>query len=189
MRITFWRRGFSASLFRCRTAMPPRVPEETRIKIIGLSESGFSQRQISLQMKCSLTAVNRIIKAFREEGRIKDAPRGAPPASTSREEDNLIAAASAADPFLAATDIKRELNLQASAVTIRRRLLSCGLKSSVSAEKIGLSDEHKVKRVLFAQEHKQWTVNQWAGVIFSDESTFSSCFNQRRRVWRPSQHR
>lgn len=81
-----------------------------------------------------LPTVNRVNRAYREEGRIRNASRGAPPVATTQEEDVYIVALSSADPFLTATYIKRELALEASVCTIRRTLHTTGLKCSAAAQ-------------------------------------------------------
>ncbi|KAH9380501.1 hypothetical protein HPB48_013948 [Haemaphysalis longicornis] len=54
-----------------------RVPEEDRRRIVELSK-GYSQRQIRELVSRPLHTANRIVQAYRYEGRIRDAPRGHP---------------------------------------------------------------------------------------------------------------
>ena len=35
-----------------------------------------------------------------------------------------------------------------------------------------LTDAHKVKRIKFARDHRNWTVQDWSNVLFTDESPF-----------------
>jgi len=55
--------------------------------------------------------------------------------------------------------------------TLRRRQSEAGLASCVAAEKPGLSAENVVKRLEWAQRYKDWTVEHWKKVIWSDESS------------------
>ncbi|KAH9375464.1 hypothetical protein HPB48_015427 [Haemaphysalis longicornis] len=54
-----------------------RVPEEGRCRIGELSK-GYCQRPITALLSRPLHTVNRIVQAYRYEGRIRDAPRGHP---------------------------------------------------------------------------------------------------------------
>ncbi|KAH7984580.1 hypothetical protein HPB52_022854 [Rhipicephalus sanguineus] len=107
---------------------------------------------------------------------------GRPRATT---EDRLITAAIVADPFQSAEDIRAALSLTVSSETVRRRLSELGLQSFVAAQKPCLSDSQLQERIMFATAMKDWTTEKWGDVIFSDESTFSTRWDQRKRVWRP----
>ncbi|KAH7985779.1 hypothetical protein HPB52_025408 [Rhipicephalus sanguineus] len=52
-----------------------RVPEDERLRIVELYTKEYSQRAVAAMVKRPLKTVNRIIQAFRDENRIKDAPR------------------------------------------------------------------------------------------------------------------
>lgn len=166
--------------------MPSRVPPAERRNIIRLSIQGVSQREISNRTGRSLGAVNRIIQAYRDEdGRIEDAHRSGRPRSSSEEVDQLIVAAAVVDPFQNAREIKHALQIDLSESSIRRRLQEAGLGSCISAQKPYLTDRQKLQRLNFARAHEQWSVTDWGEVVFTDESTFSSRWDQQRRVWRP----
>lgn len=169
--------------------MVRRVSIQDRWKIIGLSQSGIRQKDIAAQIGCSIPTVIRIVRAYREEGRVRDARRGSRQRATTEDEDIAILASSSRDPFKTATDLKRELGLAASTSTIQRRLRGARLRSCAAARKTGLTEHHKAARLRFCQEHVHWTEAEWQEVVFSDESTFSSTCHQWCRVWRPPRSR
>ncbi|KAH6924559.1 hypothetical protein HPB50_019532 [Hyalomma asiaticum] len=70
--------------------------------------------------------MNRIIQAFRDDGRVTDMERIGRPRATTEEEDRLITAAIVADPFQSAEDIREALSLTVSSETVRRRLSELG---------------------------------------------------------------
>ncbi|KAH6946559.1 hypothetical protein HPB50_013974 [Hyalomma asiaticum] len=96
----------------------------------------------------------------------------------------LIVQAAKEAPFTTARQIKDSLNLSGSMSTIRRRLHEKGLRSRLPAQKPGHSEANKLARLGYAQEHAAWTVDDWRCVIFTDESTFSTRWDQRQRIWR-----
>lgn len=175
-----------SSPFSYRGSMPKRVPIDVRRRITELWLQEKSQREICHLTGKSLSAVNRIIQAYRDEdGRLSDAPRSGRHRCTSEECDLLIVAAAVTDPFQSAGQIKAALNLQASEETIRRRMREAGLRGFVAAQKPHLTDRQKAQRLQFSREYEHWTREEWTQVIFSDESTFTSRWDQERRVWRP----
>ncbi|KAM7310368.1 hypothetical protein ISCGN_007276 [Ixodes scapularis] len=166
--------------------MASRVPLAERRNIIELSIQGVSQRQISNRTGRSLGAVNRIIQAYRDEdGRIEDAHRRGRPRSSSEEVDQLIVAAVVVDPFQNAREIKDALQIDLSESSIRRRLQEAGLGSCIAAQKPYLTDRQKRQCLNFACSHERRSVTDWGEVVFTDESTFLSRWDQQRHVWRP----
>ncbi|KAG0416889.1 hypothetical protein HPB47_006059 [Ixodes persulcatus] len=118
----------------CSHLVMARVSEADRRKIVELAQNGHSQRVIAALVNRPLKTVNRIVQAFRYEGRICDAPRGPPPRATTEDEDHYIVAAAVDDPFLSAREIRKHLGLNASdATNVRgRRMTGAGSSSQTS---------------------------------------------------------
>jgi len=68
--------------------------------------------------------------------------------------------------------------------TVQRRLRDYGLKGCIAAKKPLLRKQNKVKRLQWAKEHKDWSINQWYKVLFSDESKFEIFGGKRRQYVR-----
>ncbi|KAH9374450.1 hypothetical protein HPB48_004483 [Haemaphysalis longicornis] len=155
--------------------MPPRVPLSARQEV--------PQRDICRRTGTSLTALNGIIQAYRDEdGRLADAPRSGRQRCTCDEVDRLIVAAAFEDPFQSERGIRDALNLNVSLGTIRNRMKDAGLNGCVVAQKPYLTAKQKEQRLAFARAHEQWTVEDRREVVFTDESTFSTRWDQQRRV-------
>lgn len=162
-----------------------RIPEEERMRIVELSLQNYSQRAISAVTNRPLKTVNRIIQAYRKDRRIKDAPRKARPKVTTEDEDMAIVLAANDFPASTAQEIKQIAGVSAvSDKTVKRRLHSAGLKSRIAVQKPIVSAANKDRRLVFAREHEHWN-EEWKNVVFTDESTFSTRWDQRQRVWRP----
>jgi hypothetical protein len=74
---------------------------------------------------------------------------------------------------------------QISARTVRRILHENDLSSHKPVACPKLTADHRVNRMRFAENHTNWTIQQWSSVMFSDESRF--CLRSpdgRERVWR-----
>ncbi len=64
-----------------------------------------------------------------------------------------------------------------------------GLPSRPAAIKPHLTDLLMKKRLAFARSHREWTVDQWKNVVWSDESTFRIMASHCAHVIRPRGHR
>lgn len=78
--------------------------------------------------------------------------------------------------FKTAPQIRSEVNsnhnLIVSTSTMQRRLREVGLHGRKARKKPRLNSSQKRARLLFAHEHKNWSLTQWSRVLFSDESRF-----------------
>lgn len=57
-------------------------------------------------------------------------------------------------------------------MSVKRRLHSDGLKRSESVKKTILEKKNKLKRLNWTQQHKDWTLEDWKKVQWTDESKF-----------------
>jgi hypothetical protein len=60
-----------------------------------------------------------------------------------------------------------------SDITIWRILRHAGFRKTKPTGKPGLTDEMKAARLKFALEHKDWTIDDWKKVIWTDERHLS----------------
>ncbi|KAG0439738.1 hypothetical protein HPB47_016545 [Ixodes persulcatus] len=134
-----------------------------RRRIIDLCLKEYSQRAIADLVQRPLKTVNRIIQAYKNEGRIADAPHNRRPRVTTADQDQTIVAAVAVDPFLSARDVNTP--------TIYRRFSEAGLESRIAAQKHRLSEDNKRQRYdpEFLQEvvaSGRSVVNVWGAVSY-----------------------
>jgi len=86
---------------------------------------------------------------------------------------------------------KIRVELEESGSRISRRTISrhvtdeFGLKSRKPARKPRLTSARKLKRLQFAKKYKDWKIQQWSRVLFSDETTFQQFASRKRTVSRP----
>ncbi|KAM7307395.1 putative transposable element tc1 transposase [Ixodes scapularis] len=162
-----------------------RMPIEERRHIVELSLREYSQRTIADLTGRSIATVNRIIQAYRDKRRLEDASHRRRPRVTTEKKDLQLVAAVAAIPFQSAREVLDTLGIDASARTERRRFAEAGLSSRRAAQKPLLSESNIRDRLQFAGSTKSGRGTTRGKVMFSDESTFTTQWNQRLRVWRP----
>ncbi|CAJ0916738.1 unnamed protein product [Ranitomeya imitator] len=77
------------------------------------------------------------------------------------------------------SDLQKERQMEAgvkcTARTVRNRLLEAGLKSCKPRKKPFINEKQRRARLKFAIDHKDWTIEDWSKVIFSDGSNFQLC--------------
>ncbi|GFU81376.1 transposable element Tcb2 transposase [Trichonephila clavipes] len=76
---------------------------------------------------------------------------------------------------------------QISRKTVARRLRGGGLYARRPVVCVPLTRQHRTSRLQWCREHHNWTEQDWACVLFSDESRFSLSSDCRRQlIWRES---
>ncbi|GFS66922.1 transposable element Tcb1 transposase [Trichonephila clavipes] len=121
----------------------------------------------------------------------KKTARGGRVTSTTPAEDRYIVLSSkrnrrttaqqVANQFLAAS------GKQISRKTVARRLRGGGLYARRPVVYVLLTRQHHTTRLQWCREHHNWTEQDWACVLFSDESRFSlSSDCKRQLIWRES---
>lgn len=93
--------------------------------------------------------------AWDEEGRLAHAQRRGRTESATKEEDVMIVAVVAKDPFLNAKEIWEALQLYVSAKTIQRRLHKSPVRSCVAPQKPHLTYSQRLARLEFARAAQQ----------------------------------
>lgn len=146
-------------------------------------EHDYTERQIAQKLGLPRSTVHYWIR------KRKPTKKPGRQSKTTPDIDELIYDMSVADPFLPATQIKRRLDIDLCAESIRRRLKQRGLKNRAVATKPFLTPVHRQKRLQFARYYLHWSLDDWQTVVFADEKVFSSSGHGPVRVWRPDGQR
>jgi hypothetical protein len=130
----------------------------------------MSVSHIAHMTGCDVRTIQHWVDYYNKHRSLQDEPRSGRPRVTSEETDTLIAATAIETPFTTPRTIRSELEVEASARTIRRRLDEAGLFGRVARISYPFTDEHIVQRLAFANFYKTWKEKDWASVLFSDET-------------------
>lgn len=166
-----------------------RLTYEERLKIIFMVERGDSYSKIAKEMSTTPGAISKIISKKKDTGNVADKQRSGRPRKTTPREDRILVRTCLENRRLSALDIQKKIEkdqgIHLGKRTVQKRLSEAGLRGCVAVKKPLLSDANCSKRLKFAREHKNWTVNDWKKVLFSDESSFELfCGDKRRYVRR-----
>lgn len=181
-------RKLSFSRFLGLTMPGRRISSESHAQIAILFEEGKSTREITAILEIPQATVSRSVRNFKKTGKYGfRKPEGRRKITSSRMDKTIIRAAKKS-PQKSSEGIRDELPKQGevpSARTIRRRLSAAGLKSYRPAKKPRLSSKNIKDRLAFCKKYRNWTEEQWARVMFSDETqivqfgTSSGCYIRR----------
>lgn len=153
-------------------------------KIIAWWKVKKSKKWIAKNLKRTPKAIRYVIKNYETRGTAERKLGSGRKMATTPRENRMIKKAALSERFASANKIKRDLKLNVTSRTIRNRLYKCGLKSRVAVKKPFISKLNIKKRLEFAIKYKDWTIQDWSKVLFSDESLFTLHWNGKRRVWR-----
>ncbi|GFW59911.1 transposable element Tcb1 transposase [Trichonephila clavipes] len=162
-----------------------------RGRIIGKIEEGRKITDVAREFDIAHSVVSRLWKSFKTTVMCSRRHGGGRVRSTTPSEDRYIVlsakrnrrtiAQQVANQFLAAS------GKQISRKTVARRLRGGGLYARRPVVCVPLARQHRTSRLQWCREHHNWTEQDWACVLFSDESRFSLSSDCRRQlIWRES---
>ena len=159
-----------------------------RNSIIYGHKIGHSSRQIAKIVGCGHSAVSACINRYNVTGSTEAKPRSERPCLLqSSDRKNLKRlVTNKKNCRKCARDIqdlwKKKNGQEISVSTIQHALNSVGLKNCAARCKPFISPDNMNKQLMWAREHAHWTTEDWAKVLWSDESTFTQ-FQQAQTSW------
>uniref|UniRef100_A0A096LXV4 Transposase Tc1-like domain-containing protein n=1 Tax=Poecilia formosa TaxID=48698 RepID=A0A096LXV4_POEFO len=150
--------------------------------------------KIGKTLKVSPSADAKTIKRYKETGSHEDRTRKGIPGVTSAAEDKFIRVTSLRNRRLTAAQIRDQVNptqssssRHISATTVKRRLCESGLHGRIAGRKPLLRTGNK-QRLVWAKEHKEWTLDQWKSVLGLESKFVIFGSNHRVFVRRRKEH-
>ncbi|GFX03690.1 transposable element Tcb2 transposase [Trichonephila clavipes] len=167
------------------------IDDFMRGRIIGKIEEGRKITDVVREFDIAYSVVSRLWKSFKTTGMCSRRHGRGRVRSTTPAEDRYIVlsakrnmrttAQQVANQFLAAS------GKQISRKTVARRLRGGGLYARRPVVCVPFTRQHRSARLQWCREHHNWTEQDWACVLFSDESRFSLSSDCRRQlIWRES---
>ncbi|GFU97464.1 transposable element Tcb2 transposase [Trichonephila clavipes] len=167
------------------------IDDFMRGRIIGKIEEGRKITYVAREFDIAHSFVSRLWKSFKTTGMCSRRHGGGLVRSTTPAEDRYIVlsakrnrrttAQQVANQFLAAS------GKQISQKTVARPLRGGGLYARRPVVCVPLTRQHRTALLQWCREHHNWTEQDWACELFSDESRFSLSSDCRRQlIWRES---
>ncbi|GBN82613.1 hypothetical protein AVEN_122096-1 [Araneus ventricosus] len=161
-----------------------RLDDGIRWRIVGRQEAGQSEVQICREFNLTPSVVCNLWKQFQDTGSIERKPGQGRPRATTGTEDRYLSIKSRRTSQLS-RDLHSVTGTRVSRVTVSKRLHETGLFARRPAVCVPLPSTNRRVRLAWCREHRDWSMDQWATVLFSDESLFSPNTDSRLTfIWR-----
>jgi transposase len=154
--------------------------------ILSLLDSGHSGNEISSITGVGTTTVTRLHSRYRP---YLHKSSGGHPSKLSttdiRHAIHLIGTGKAENAVEVTRVLRDVINQPLSAQTVCNSLKDVGLKAMVKKKRPLLTKRHRKERMDFALTHKDWTVEDWKTVVWSDETKINRLGSDGRKwVWK-----
>ncbi|GFS50332.1 transposable element Tcb2 transposase [Trichonephila clavipes] len=155
---------------------------------------GLSQADAARRLNVSRSVVQRLWDQYQSEDSVSRRPVPGRPRATTPAEDRFLALSArrrrtTTVPQLVADHFQAS-GRRISATTVRNRLHNAGLYARRPVVCAPLNGRQRRNRLCWAREHVSWTQQQWASVMFTDESRFTmESDSGRLLIWREQRTR
>ena len=162
----------------------PRLNQNQRIQALTML-ARVDVSNVSRAFGCHRNTIIRLRLRFQQTGGVADRRRPGRPRVTNLRTDRFITLTHLRRRFQTATSSARQYGI--SKQTVLRRLRQARQPIRPMRPYVGqvLTARHRAARLQWAKWHFRWGRQQWARVLFSDESRFNlSHYDGRIRVFR-----
>lgn len=165
------------------------LTKEECAQVVLLQEEGYSYRIIGERYGVSHTTISRIIRRYRETGNHSRRRGQGRHRATTRVHDRFVRLCALRQRFVTCRSLQAQLQevhgLEICTETVRKRLREDDLLCRIPARCPMLTVHHRRDRLNFARNHVNWLEDNWAQILFTDESRFClhNC-DRRIRVYR-----
>ncbi|GFY08274.1 HTH_Tnp_Tc3_2 domain-containing protein [Trichonephila clavipes] len=152
---------------------------------------GLSQADAARRLNVSRNVVQRLWDQYQSEDSVSRRPVPGRPRATTPAEDRFLALSArrrrtTTVPQLVADHFQAS-GRRISATTVRNRLHNASLYARRPVACVPFNGRQRRNRLCWAREHVSWTQQQWASVLFTDESRFTmESDSGRLLIWRNS---
>lgn len=145
---------------------------------VTLRSEGYSLREIADKIGGGATpsGIRKLCKRFEGTSTVTTATGRGRKKCTSEKTDRRIVRLALKNRKSPANAINRVLldsDVNISDRTVRRRLVSAGLRARIPRKRPYLNEKQRKKRITWAKEHILWTTDDWKKVLWSDETKIS----------------
>ncbi|GFT74010.1 transposable element Tcb2 transposase [Trichonephila clavipes] len=147
-----------------------RLPNSLRWRAVGWMEMGLSQADAARRLNVSRSVVQRLWDQYQSEDSVSRRPvPGRPRATTPAEDRFQLFRHEGEEPLLSRSSLQTTFKHQEE----ESPLLRCEIVFTMQICMRFLNGRQRRNRLCWAREHVSGTQQQWASVLFTDESRFT----------------
>jgi hypothetical protein len=150
-------------------------------EIIAL-EPHYSHAEISRQLDIPRSTIVDFIQRTRNRQSIDNLPHPGRPRETTNRTNRYFVHLAESNTRVPLKEIKNKSNVTVCEQTIRRRLHDFGIRKWRAVNRALLTQNHVIKRLEWAKQHRHWTRKDWEKVLWSDESAVKKD-SDARTIW------
>ncbi|GFW28455.1 transposable element Tc1 transposase [Trichonephila clavipes] len=167
------------------------IDDLMRGRIIGKIEEGRKITDVAREFDITHSVLSPLWKSFKTTGMCSRRYEGGRVRITTPAEDRYIVLSAKRNTSTTAQQVANQFlaapGKQISRKTVVRRLRGGGLYALRPVVCVPLTRQHRTARLQGCREHHNWTEQDWACLLFSDESRFRLSSDCRRQlIWRES---
>jgi len=155
------------------TTMPPEktgnLTEFEKGQSVALKEKSLTFSEMGKILSRPKSTVLSFYNWFQKRGDMKNLPMPGRHKIIDARTHRRLVRESKKVRHLLLLELRNEVAPHASVKTIKQALASVKIKKWRARKRAFLKDEHAVKRLAWAKKYKDWTQEDFEGVIFSDE--------------------
>ncbi|GIY14008.1 transposable element Tc1 transposase [Caerostris extrusa] len=144
--------------------------------IIGYHKCGRSLRDISSYLKHPKSTVAYVIKKWKVSGDCRNVPRVGRPTKLGDRDRRVLTREIRKNRNQPMALIREEFQQASGSIvsmnTIRKEAHLHGFHGRAAAHKPLITKSNRAARLMWCKAHRNWTVEQWKWILWSDESRF-----------------
>ena len=157
--------------------MPQRrhLPNDARLRGIGILEAGMRQVEVARRLGVSQSVISRLRTRLAQTNSTLDRRRSGLPRSTSQAQDRFLRTSALRSRSVSAEQLRERLSRIETRVSVQTVRIDFTALDKARRPYVGvpLSQRHRQARLAWTRQHRRWTNQQWATVLFTDESRFA----------------
>ena len=151
-------------------------------KIIALKMKNDSFPAIAKQLNRPLSTVKHFYQRYKMRGTSKNQSSTGRPRIIDERTQRHLARASKKARHLPLAELCNDIVPKVSVRTVKRSLAEVNIKKWRAKKRALLKQRHAIQRLAWAKKHKEWTKEDWKGIIFSDECSVEKSKNP-KGIW------
>ena len=166
----------------------PRLDENQCLRAIGMLQAGLAQNVVARYFGCHRNTILSLWRRFKQSGNTRNHRRSGRPRVTSRRQDNHIRLVHLRNRFQTSNLTARSIPglRPISSRTVRNRLHEHNIRPIRPAIRPILLPRHCAlcTRLTWCRRYLRFRIQDWANILFTDESRFHLDSDGHSRVYR-----